>query len=327
MFEIADRVLREIDAGHAVVVATAVSITGSAPRTVGSSMAVSSSGAVAGSISGGCVDGALVEMCDRVLATGRAEFAGFGFDDDAAFAVGLACGGRIEIVAVRVSTADAASAPIIAALRDAAAGRSARVSLVTSGDPSRIGEVVTSPDGCDGLTVFTDAVETPATFLIFGAVEFSVALCAAASAVGFAVTVCDPRSTFATHARFPAATEVVVEWPTDYLARVDLDERSVVCILSHDDRFDVDLIAGALARPVAYIGAMGSRATHAARVEALADRGIHDLSRLHSPIGLDIGASTPEETAVSILAEVLAARSGASGAELRARSGAIHARR
>ncbi len=303
MFELADRLLARIDAGERVAVATAVSITGSAPRTVGTSMAVSETGAVIGSISGGCVEGAVFELCRDVLETGETTFTTFGFDDDAAFAVGLSCGGRIEIVASLVDT----DSPFLLPLRTSAAGGRAAVTVDL---------------GVDGRT-FTEVFEPAARMLIVGAVEFSVALAAAASALGYRVTVCDPRSVFATPERFPGA-EIVVEWPPDYLTRTEIDESTVVCILGHDDRFDVDLIERALLSPAGYIGVMGSRRTHERRISELADRGIRDLDRLHAPIGLDLGASTPEETAISILAEVLAVRAGATGASLTTRAGAIH---
>ncbi|WP_165069366.1 XdhC family protein [Marisediminicola senii] len=323
MFEIADRLLAALDSGHRIAVATAVTITGSAPRAVGTSMAVVDDGTVIGSISGGCIEGALYEIGTRVLETGRPEFEGFGFDDESAFAVGLSCGGMIEVI-VSVLAMDAASAPTIDQLRRAAAGSAAELTTVIAGDPARLGESVPSPHGCDGLRTFTERFAPASRFIVFGAVEFAVALSDAAAALGYRVTVCDPRPVFATPERFPRAEEVVVQWPPQYLAQTAVDERTVICILSHDDRFDVDLIAGALELPVAYIGAMGSRRTHASRVEELAARGIHDLDRLHAPIGLDIGARTPEETAISILAEVIASRTGAAAEPLTSVSGPIH---
>ena len=367
MFEIAAQVLAKIDSGERVVIATAVEIIGSAPRTVGTSMAVTESGTVIGSISGGCVEGAVYELCRRVFETGVTEVEEFGFDDDAAFAVGLSCGGQIRVLAELVtahsglpsdsgselqpgieprsdsgpesgsgldsgpdscsgsesghgsesgsgsgsdSRSDLADAPAstLSALRRAAAGEPARCVHLAA----------------DGTGVYTETSAPPARFIVFGAVEFGVALANAAAALGYRVSVCDARPVFATPERFPSADEVVVQWPTEYLARTPVDERTVICILTHDERFDVDLIEAALALDVAYVGAMGSRSTHEARVAALADRGISDLARLHSPIGLDLGASSPEETAISILAEVLAERTGASGARLVDVRGAIH---
>lgn len=318
MFEIAGRLLARIDAGERIAVATAVSITGSSPRTVGTSMALTENGSVIGSISGGCVEGAVHELCSRVLETGQAEFARFGFSDEVAFSVGLSCGGRVEVLAT-VLGADAASHPAVTQLREAAAGRAAR--MTSSLDPGRLGFI-----DADGEVEhrFVERFDPPARLIIFGAVEFSVALSDAAAAVGYRVTVCDARSAFATPERFASAEHVVVQWPPDYLAGTEVDARTVICILTHDDRIDADLIETALAGPACYVGAMGSRGTHERRVEELVRRGIRDLDRLRSPIGLDLGASTPEETAVSIMSEVLAVRSGASGAPLSRTSGAIH---
>ena len=365
MLEIADRLLARLDAGEQLGVATAVSVVGSAPRTVGTSMAVTSDGTVLGSISGGCVEGALYEACQRVLHDGVASLEAFGFSDEAGFEVGLSCGGTIEVVVQRLSSADRT---VVQQLREARAGRPASLTRVVgtapsadgrddpratpehaAGDPAehpsgdaaeapaeapappstpRLGEVVDPADldACAGLRLATERSVPAPRLLVFGAVEFAVALCGAASTLGYRVTVCDPRPVFMTPERFPSAEEIVVEWPPAYLARTELDERSVVAVLSHDDRFDAELVAAALASPAAYVGAMGSRSTHERRVRQLRALGTDEeaLGRLHSPIGLDLGASTPEETAISILAEVLAVRSGATGVRLRERDDAIH---
>ncbi|GAA0967562.1 XdhC family protein [Frigoribacterium faeni] len=321
MFEIADRLLARLDAGEPLAVATAVSIDGSAPRTVGTSMAVTADGTVIGSISGGCVEGAVYEISSQVLDDGAAQLETFGFSDETAFEVGLSCGGRIEVLTRLVTPDDAVT---IAALREAAAGREATAHVVLG--PIRTGEVVASIDDCDGLRVFSERSAPPPRLLVFGAVEFAVALCDAGAVLGYRVTVCDPRPVFLTRERFPSADEIVVEWPPHYLARTEVDDRTVIAVLSHDERFDADLVEVALASPAAYVGAMGSRTTHDRRIAALRERSVDDaaLDRLHSPIGLDLGASTPEETAVSIMAEVLAVRSGATRASLRDRGGSIH---
>jgi xanthine dehydrogenase accessory factor len=189
------------------------------------------------------------------------------------------------------------------------------------------GESGLSVIDCDGdlVETFFEVSVPPAHLIIFGAMEFSSALAAAALPLGYHVTVCDPRPLFATARRFPAA-EVVVEWPTVWFARQHLDERTVICILSHDARFDAELVALALASPAGYVGAMGSRATHDRRLASLRERGVTDeqIARLHSPIGLDIGASTVEETAIAILGEVIAARTGATARPLVTTAGAIH---
>lgn len=286
MFEIADRLLA---ASGPLAVATAVQIDGSAPRTVGTSMAFDGT-AVIGSIAGGCIEGAVVEVASRVLASGIAETIDFGVDDDTAMSVGLSCGGAIR---VHVQ-------PFTDELRESLR---------------------------DGLPIeVCGYVDRPAPLrrmIILGAMDFSAALAEAATALGYRVTVCDPRSLFATAERF-ATSEVVVEWPTDYLVRTAIDENTVICVLSHDSRFDTQALAIALRSPAGYVGAMGSRVTDARRRASLAELDV-DASRLRSPIGLDLGASTPAETAVSILAEVLASRQGSTAAPLVEREGAIHA--
>lgn len=289
MYDIADRLLAAAERGRPLVVATAIQIDGSAPRTVGTSMAFDGS-QVIGSIAGGCVEGAVVEIAARVLETGVAETADFGIDDDTAFSVGLTCGGALR---VHVQAFDAA---LERALRDGA-------------------EV----EVCRG---FTEQPPVRRRMIILGAMEYSVALARAADVLGYRVTVCDPRALFATAERFPTA-EVVVQWPTTYLESTPIDESTVICVLSHDWRFDAESLAIALRSPAAYVGAMGSRVTHDRRVASLAELGV-DTGRLHSPIGLHLGASTPEETAVSILAEVLAVRTAATTLPLRERDGAIH---
>lgn len=322
MFEIADRLLRSVEAGHRIVVATAISIEGSAPRTVGTSMAMLDDGTVVGNISGGCIEGAVYELGQRVLETRVPEVAEFGFDDETAFSVGLSCGGRIRVVTTMLGP-DAASRPVLDQLRRAADGLPAELTTLVAGDS--LGRASNDPEECRVTAHFTESTRAPARMLVFGATEFAAALCAAASVMGYAVTVCDPRATFATTERFPLAREVVVDWPPRYLGTAEVDERTVICVLSHDDRYDAELVAAALALPVGYVGAMGSRVTHDRRIAALQELGVAGIDRLHSPIGLDVGASTPEETAVSILAEVLAVRTGRSGARLAETHGAIHA--
>jgi xanthine dehydrogenase accessory factor len=292
MFEIADRLIQSLDAGHRLAVATAISIEGSAPRAVGTSMAYDGE-AVIGSIAGGCVEGAVVETCELVLADGIPRTVEYGYSDETAFSVGLTCGGRLRIH-VQLLEGD-----VEAALRE----------------------------GVE-LQVCREFIEAPPVrrrMIIFGAMEFSAALSTAAQALGYGVTVCDPRPLFATPARFPGA-ELIVSWPTEYLTGATLDENAVICVLSHDARFDAELIGQALALSVAYVGAMGSRATHDRRIASLRERGVSNdaIARLHSPIGLDIGGSTPEETAVAILAEIIADRSRASGRPLSETSGSIH---
>ncbi|RFA08693.1 XshC-Cox1-family protein [Subtercola boreus] len=376
MLELAEALLERLDRGESVAVATVTRINGSAPRTLGTAMAVDARGSVIGSISGGCVEGAVYEACQEVLESGVAVTHEFGYSDDDAFAVGLACGGRIEVIVQRLGPAGdggvtgvtvgvtsgaggAEAAALHAELEAAAAGQTAGVVLVTGG--RALGTVLAggselaavpglSADsarrllaelaarigaGRPGLAV-VDCEDGPIEALfvvasvkprmiVFGAVDFSAALANAAVLLGYRVTICDARPVFATAERFPAADEVIVEWPADYLARTDTDSRTAVVVLTHDDKFDIPLLQVALGLPLAYVGAMGSRRTHDRRLDALTELVPRDsLARLHSPIGLDIGASTPEETAVSILAEIVAVRNAGSGSHLRTLSGPIH---
>jgi xanthine dehydrogenase accessory factor len=338
MFEIADRLLAALDAtGRPIAVATAVSITGSAPRTVGTSMAYTGD-EVIGSIAGGCVEGAVVGVCEDVLADASARTVEYGVSDDTAYSVGLTCGGQLRIHVQLV----APDSDIANQLRAAQAGEAAGIASVVSDVPGHrfahrvtaelqtrilLGETALSTIDCEGelLETFFEVSSAPARLIIFGAMEFSSALSQVAAVLGYRVTVCDPRSLFATAQRFPTA-EVVVAWPPHYLASTPVDERTVICVLSHDDRYDTELVALALATPAAYVGAMGSRRTSDRRFDDLRALGIPEesLERLHSPIGLDVGASTPEETAVSILAEVLAVRTAKSGAPLAVTRGSIH---
>lgn len=316
MLEIADRLLARLAAGRPLAVATVIGVDGSAPRALGTSMAWDGE-AVVGSIAGGCVEGAVLDVADRVLADGVARVVEFGVPDsgpadELALEAGLSCGGALRLHLALLTPADAARA----ALERAVAGRPARLHLTDAGFAT---------EECPGL--FVDEAVPPARLVIVGAMEFSTALAAAAVPLGFAVTVCDPRAVFTTAERFPGA-ELAVAWPPEYLARTAIDERTVVCLLSHDDRFDAEALRVALASPAAYVGAMGARRTDARRRARLRELGATDaeLARLHSPIGLDLGASTPAETAVSILAEVLRERAAASGRSLRELDGAIHRR-
>ncbi|MES2171007.1 MAG: XdhC family protein [Actinomycetota bacterium] len=299
MFEIADRLLAAREAGRRLAVATAVSIEGSAPRTVGTSMAWDGE-AVIGSIAGGCVEAAVVSACEEVLGDGVPRTVEYGVDDETAFSVGLTCGGQLRI---RVQLFDAGLE-----------------SSLRSGSPF----VVVVCEG-DDPEIFVEQPPSRPRMIIFGAMEFSAALAANALLLDYRVTVCDPRPLFATAERFPGV-EVVVSWPTTWLAAQQLKTKDIVCILSHDARYDAELVAMALETPAYYVGAMGSRTTHDRRVASLRERGVTDLARLHSPIGLDLGSSTVEETAISILAEIISVRTGATTEPLVATTGTIHRR-
>ena len=299
MYEIRDRLLAALDSGRTLAIATAVSIEGSAPRTVGTSMAFDGE-AVIGSIAGGCVEGAVVDACAEVLADGIPRTVEYGVDDETAFSVGLTCGGQLRI---HVQLMDAA---LETALRR---GEAVTIRVCEGDDPE----------------VFVEHPPATPRMIIFGAMEYSAALSQAARMLGYAITVCDPRPLFATAERFPAV-ELVVQWPPTWLAAQQLETQDILCVLSHDARYDAELIELALNTPAFYVGAMGSRATHDRRIASLRERGVTDVGRLHSPIGLDLGASTVEETAIAILAEIIAVRTAASTQPLVMTTGAIHGR-
>ena len=365
--DILDSISKWWDAGETFGLATVVSTFSSAPREPGAAMAVSPAGEVVGSVSGGCVEGAVYELAGEVMASGQAVLKRYGISDDTAFSVGLTCGGLIDIYVEPVSresfpelgeivAAVRAGAPLAVATVVAGPGEVSarrviwadpdRASGGALGSGDRLDEAVDDdargmiaqgttgvrrygPDGerrLDDLSVFVQSFTPPPQMLVFGAIDFAAAVARAGKFLGYRVTVCDARPVFATASRFPDADEVVTDWPHRYLARIDTDVRTVICVLTHDPKFDVPLLEVALRRPAAYIGAMGSRRTHEDRLARLREAGLtaDELARLRSPIGLDLGARTPEETAVAIAAELIQLRWGGSGQPLTATSGRIH---
>ena len=357
-------------AGGTVGVGTVVRTYSSAPRLPGASMVVAPDGTVSGSVSGGCVEGAVYELATEVTETGVPVLQRYGVSDDDAFAVGLTCGGTIDIFVEPVSQntfpelaalaedivnhRPAAVATVIAHPDAAWLGRrlvirgddvsgglgSSRADAAVTDDTRGLlaagrSEVLTyGPDGQRrgvGMEVFVASYAPRPRMLVFGAIDFAAAVAQQGSFLRYRVTVCDARPVFATPARFPTADEVVVEWPHRYLAaQADagaIDERTVICVLTHDPKFDVPLLEVALRLPeVAYVGAMGSRRTHDDRLARLREAGLTDaeLAGLSSPIGLDLGGRTPEETAVSIAAEIIARRWGGGGRPLADVPGRIH---
>ena len=372
-------------AGKAYAVASVVAVKGSAPRELGAALAVDAEGTVVGSVSGGCVEGAVYELCVESLQHGRPVLETFGYSDDDAFAVGLTCGGELEVfiqpvfpdrepavdAALSAMTAGEpiALARVVAGPADLV-GRSLAVrpqapeilwgppgaSIAVDGDPwSATGSI--SPDldrivarharamvesgatgtiavGTEGegqdcgeaVTVFIESFVTAPRMLIFGAIDFAAALVRVGKYLGYHVTVCDARPVFATRRRFPEADDVVVAWPHRYLETTRVDARTVVAVLTHDAKFDVPLLVKALRLPIAYVGAMGSRRTCAQRADRLREAGLTDaeIANLHAPIGLDLGARTSEETALSIAAEIVSARHGGTGRSLADVTTAIH---
>ena len=428
-------------------VATLVGVRGSGPRELGASMVVSADGRVFGNVSGGCVEGAVFTECLDAVASGASSLHTYGISDDDVAAIGLTCGGIVDVLVRPVLPgSDAARDLLLVAEREREGLPVAVALVVRAGGFDTLPAAATQPPGGDAavpirwsspsihaagggalrnhadaavptrwssadaerrcietpeptsrtdgagsggfdtppaaatqpprralgdLLVLTDATPAPdrataealaladgdraeslhldgegcrvpaddATLslvvipfgsaprlIVVGAVEFSVALSRLGSALGFAVTVVDPRDVFASAERFPAA-EVVIDWPDRYLSATRLDARTAVCVLSHDPRFDVPALRVALASPAGYVGAMGSRRTHDDRLRRLDEAGVaaSDVARLRSPIGLDLGGRTPDETALSILAEIVAVRHGASGRPLSQRDGPVHA--
>ncbi|MET9910977.1 XdhC family protein [Streptomyces sp. NPDC006476] len=368
MLDIADELTRWLEEGREFAVATVVAVSGSAPRGPGAALAVDADGTAIGSVSGGCVEGAVYDLCAQALADGETVRERFGYSDEDAFAVGLTCGGVLDILVTPVPAYGPDRKTFQTALSATARGEATALTRVIRGPVGLLGRALTvrhdgSYDGglggrpeldhavvdetrslldagrtgtfdiaqdgthCDpDLTVFVESSVPPPRMLVFGAIDFAAALVRVGKFLGYHVTVCDARPVFATRTRFPEADDIVVDWPHRYLHRTRTDERTVVCVLTHDAKFDVPLLETALRLPAAYIGAMGSRRTHEDRDRRLRDIGLTEaeLTRLHSPIGLDLGARTPEETALSIAAEIVAARLGGTGLPLSDRHIPIH---
>jgi xanthine dehydrogenase accessory factor len=336
------RELSETLSGREFAVASVIDVSGSAPRGLGSALAVTADGEAFGSVSGGCVEGAVYELAQEALATGMPQRQRFGYSDDDAFAVGLTCGGELEVFVQPTTPAIAAALaadpePVVlvrvvggpeSVLGQGMAVFADRVVGDRIIDPELVRHATaTGRQWFDGLELFVEPWSPPARMLVYGAIDYAAALARMGRFLGYHVTVCDARPVFATAARFPDADEVIVDWPHRHLARTATDARTVVCVLTHDEKFDVPLLADALRRPLAFVGALGSRRTNAQRLERLREVGLTDreLASLRAPIGLDLGASTSEETAVSIAAEIVALRHGAGGLALTGGSGPIHA--
>ena len=373
MREVLEDLVSVWEEGGATGLATVVNTLRSAPRLPGAAMVVMPDGSAAGSVSGGCVEGDVYELAQEVVASGMPALRRYGFSDDEAFAVGLTCGGIIDVFVESVGPATFPQ--LLGVADDIREGRPvALASVIEHPDPGWLGRrLVIHPDSVEGtlgseradhavtddargllaagsnkiitygpdgqrmdsgMSVFVSSFQPRPRMIVFGAIDFAAAVARQGVMVGYHVTVCDARPVFATKARFKEADEVVVSWPHRYLQReVDaerIDNRTVICVLTHDPKFDVPLLEVALRLPeVAYIGAMGSRRTHEDRLERLRAVGLGDehFAGFHSPIGLDLRGRTPEETAVAIAAEIIASRWGGSGVELRSTPHDIHADR
>lgn len=374
MKDVLGDIVRAWKAGETVGLGTVVDTAHSAPRPPGAAMAVLADGSVVGSVSGGCVEGDVYELAQTVVGERASQLRRYGYSDDEAFAVGLTCGGIVDVF---VEPLDRQSFPELESVaEDIAAERPVAVATVVAHpDAARVGRhLVVRPDGAEGslgseraddavaddarglleagrtqllwygpegermdteMQVFVSSFQPRPRMIVFGAIDYAAAVAQQGALLGYRVTVCDARPVFATEARFPAADEVVVAWPHRFLrAEVEaerVDNRTVICVLTHDPKFDVPLLDTALrlegpSRPF-YIGAMGSRRTHEERLDRLREAGLGQelLDRMHSPIGLDLRGRTPEETAVAVAAELIALRWGGTGRSLSETDHAIHA--
>jgi xanthine dehydrogenase accessory factor len=334
--------------GERFAVATVVATRRSAPRPVGAKFAVSASGEMAGSVSGGCVESDVYEHACEVLEGARPQFLSYGIADDLAFSVGLPCGGEIDVFVE--SAPDELVERLLNVIR---AEERAVLFTVVEGEPLGAELLVTEGgdrfgDGPeelaghvdellrrgrntqveldDGRKVFAEIYGPPPRLLVIGAVDTAEALCAAAKQIGWHTIVADPRGKFATKERIPSADELLVSWPQEAIEQAQPDYQTAVVVLTHDDKFDVPAIQGALATEAFYIGALGSRRNQERRRGRLLEAGVeeHELERVSGPTGLDIGADTPGETALSILGEILATRAGRPGGFLRTAKTRIH---
>jgi xanthine dehydrogenase accessory factor len=309
--------LREWDgAGEEIALATVIETWGSSPRPLGSVMAVTRSGKMAGSVSNGCIEGAVFEEAQKVLKSGQAKIAAFGVADDVAFEVGLACGGHIEVFVQPLAPQQKQLIAMLA--RDEPATMNVDLTSgsveVVAGDPQMSGLARRDGDS------FIQPFRRPAHLVVIGAIHIAIPLHRLAKLMGYRVTVVDARAKFATKERFPEADELIVSWPDEALATMRLDSSTYVVILTHDPKFDLPALRGVLGKPVGYIGAIGSRKTNQNRFDALRREGFTEdqLAQVRGPIGLDLGGRGAEETALGILAEITAVRFGGTGASMKA---------
>lgn len=357
--------LQWLEEGRRVIAATLIETLGSAPMAAGAEMLVDDTGRIEGSVTGGCVESALVEEAMQVLAGGGARVKTYGITDEQAVDVGLMCGGTVSLLVHEIT---AAAGDALISVRDAVdAGRPAALATLVdgSGAGAKVAvvddAVIGSLEGSDLLVrsvardargfldegrsavrrysaqgevlgddvrVHIQAFAASPRMIIFGAIDFSAALARLAVEVGYTVTICDARSAFAQSPRFSSHADVVVAWPDRHLAGQTLGPRDAVLVFTHDPKFDEPALIAGLSSGAGYVGALGSRRTHADRLLRLRAAGLDaaQLGRISAPCGLDIGARTPSETAISVIAEILALRAGRSGGPLRESEGPIHAR-
>jgi xanthine dehydrogenase accessory factor len=314
-----DDVKSWLSAGDRVAVATVISTWGSAPRPAGSRMAISQTGKIAGSVSGGCLEGEVFEQAQEILNGKPARLFHYGVSDDLAWTVGLSCGGEVDVL---IEPLAPAHRELIAALEaerpvvlktDVGEMPGAR-QLLTPADPN-VGDLLDHENPVRDNGVFLEPFPRPPELYIFGGSHVAIPLTRLASAIGFRVTVVDARSKFADRERFPEARRVIHAWPDEILKDLPMDGSTYIVILTHDPKFDDPTITAALKGRPRYIGAIGSKKTHRDRVARLVSAGVNpsEIERVHAPIGLDLGAQTAEETALAILSQMVAVRHGKQG--------------
>ena len=324
MRELADSIERWRARGDRVALATVVATRRSAPRPVGSKLIVSERGELLGSVSGGCVESDVAVTAAEVIAEGTPRLLTYGIDDEQAWSVGLPCGGEIDVFVERLEGELPDSAEPAVALTVLTGERAGEHRLLPGDEvepgPSRVLEL-------DGETVFAEVLGPPPRLIVVGGIDTAEELCRSAKALGWRTAVADPRPGLVTRERLPSPDELVVAWPAEALEQLAPGADTAVVVLTHEERLDVPALVSALASEAFYVGAIGSRRTQGKRRERLLEAGVgeEELERLAGPAGLDLGGHSPAETALSILAEVLAVRAGRSGGRLVERSGPIHA--
>jgi xanthine dehydrogenase accessory factor len=350
-----DTITRWVTDGDRVALATVVETQRSAPRPVGAKLALNAGGAVVGAVSGGCVEGAVVEVAERVLAGGAPQLLRYGLGDGEAWDIGLPCGGEVTVwvesydpvglqARFTALARDGRRGVLVTALRDAPCV-GAKLLVPAGGEPEgTLGDPALDAAALGvarealwseredlhtvgGATLFVDVAAPPPRLMVVGAVDIAVALTAIAALAEWRSFVIDPRSRFATAERFPAAERVIAAWPDRALTELEpIDRTTAICVLTHDPKLDDSALVAALASEAGYIGAIGSRRTQARRRERLLAAGVaaSALARISGPIGLDLGGRTSAETALSIMSEIVAVRAGRSGGRLLDAIGSIH---
>ena len=352
MREVAAQIGDWLADGRRVALATVVGVTRSAPRPPGAKLAVSDDGETVGAVSGGCVEGAVIAAARALLEDGTSSrLLRFGIDDEEALGVGLPCGGEIDVLLEPVAgillngflaaAADGESMALVTALGDDARmlvgadgsrrgtlGSAALDAAAVALAGERLAARRPGPATARGRDLFCDVAAPAPRLLIFGAVDYAAALCRLAAESGWRPFVIDPRRAFAMPGHFPAAERVVTAWPREAIVGLGgIDATTAVVVLTHDPKLDDEALAAALESPARYIGAMGSRVSSERRFERLREAGFatDQLARISAPIGLDLGASSPAETALSIFAEIVAVTNGRQGGLLSKADGPIHA--